>query len=221
MFHWNLIYSPSQVRSHYYLSQLPRCMSWCTADGFCGSWFERAFFNVNLFNINPSTPPQIDNPSILPATISMRPQRNEQWALACLYYSTYYICQWRLREATVAYKPGQWSTSLPCCLQSGASYSYAQPWPGCAAIFPSLSPSSSMGHAFNCLHSPVDLIVKVADFPPYLVYSLFVVSSVHLYLEAKPTFTRCDNRLCHSWFHIWLLKPTPANHKCWAAYLVI
>ena len=35
-----------------------------------------------------------------------------------------------------------------------------------ALIFPSLSPSSSMGHAFNCLHSPVDLIVKVADFPP-------------------------------------------------------
>ena len=56
------------------------------------------------------------------------------------------------------------STLLPCCLQSGASYSYAQPWPGCAAIFPSLSPSSFMGHAFNCLHSPVDLIVKVADF---------------------------------------------------------
>ena len=70
------------------------------------------------------------------------------------------------------------STSLPCCLQSGASYSYAQPWPGCAAIFPSLSPSSSMGHAFNCLHSPVDLIVKVADFPPYIVYSLLVVSSL-------------------------------------------
>ena len=106
------------------------------------------------------------------------------------------------------------STSLPCCLQSGASYSYAQPWPGCAAIFPSLSPSSSMGHAFNCLHSPVALIVKVADFPPYLVYSLFVVSSLHLYLEAKPTFTQCDNRLCHSWLHDWFFKPTPDNHKC-------
>ena len=62
--------------------------------------------------------------------------------------------------------------------------------------------------------SPVDLIVKVADFPPYLVYSLFVVSSLHLYLEAKPTFTRCDNRLCHSWLHDRLFKPTPANHKC-------
>ena len=105
------------------------------------------------------------------------------------------------------------STSLPCCLQSGASYSCAQPWPGCAAIFPSLSPSSSTGHAFNCLHSPVDLIVKVADFPPYLVYSLFVVSSLHLYLEAKPTFTRCDNRLCHSWLHDWLFKPNTCKSQ--------
>ena len=104
------------------------------------------------------------------------------------------------------------STSLPCCLQSGPVILTLKH--GLDALLSFLLSPHHHPWAMPSTASPVDLIVKVADFPPYLVYSLFVVSSLHLYLEAKPTFTRCDNRLCHSWLHDRLFKPTPANHKC-------
>ena len=138
------------------------------ADGFWGSHFERAFFDVKVFN--PHTPSNTSIICLLPFPRGLK----ETSLRACRILEVEHASFTPLifsatgglgREATVAYK----RIAAQLSAKWGHSYSSTMAWIRCHLSFSLLRSSimcirgarSTIGHAFN--HSPVDLITKVAQ----------------------------------------------------------
>ena len=106
------------------------------ADGFWGSRFERAFFDLKVFN---PYPPQIDDLNLLPATVRMRSQRSEPTCkgsskLNMTPSPPYLLCYRRLRKRDHS------CIQMHCCpAVSKMGPHIVQPWPEFVVIFPSPS----------------------------------------------------------------------------------
>ena len=131
------------------------------ADGFWGSRFERAFFDVMVFN---PYAPSNRQPQLSVCYCSHEASKKrayERWILEVEHASftplIFSATGGLGREATVVYK----CIAAQLSAKWGHSYSATMAWIRTSSTMCIRGALSTIGHAFN--HSPVDLITKVAQ----------------------------------------------------------
>ena len=108
------------------------------ADGFCGSHFEWASFDVKVFNL--TRRPQLSVCYRSHEASKKRAYERRTLEVEHLLHPTYHTCHLEAKEGRPQLHT---STSLPCCLS----------WPGFVAIFPftSCNPQSCASEEHNQL----------------------------------------------------------------------